>query len=393
MPKYMLHSRRVLAGEDLKAVENAAVVVEDARIAFVGSRTEAEARYPGCAAVDLGGATLMPGMIDCHSHTSLDARVPGHLEMMNDPVPDLTIRGVNNVRDDLLSGVTTVRILGEKGYADVSIRNAIAAGALEGPRLLVAGIGMRSLHGHGYVGVAHTGPGEFRLTCRENLLRRVDWLKIFVTGGAPPAGGSRYIPTFVTPEELAVVTGEAKMAGVRSSAHCIGGPGLAACVAAGIDVIDHAYCATDADLELVARNGRWICLTPSVFMDRERNTKNPPGLARNIELGRDWVVDSMRKIVRSGVSYAIGSDALHGGLALEAKYAVELGAQAADALAGVTVKAARLCGIAEKTGSLTPGKFADIVAVEGDPRDDIGSLGKVVFVMKEGKTVGSGHGR
>jgi len=258
-------------------------------------------------------------------------------------------------------------------------------GVLEGPRLLIAGIGMRSLHGHGYVGVAHTGCQEFRLTCRENLLRRVDWLKIFVTGGAPPIGGNRHIPSFVTPEEIAIVTEEAKMAGIRTSAHCIGGQGLVDCVTAGIDVIDHAYCATDADLELVAKNGRWICLTPSVFMDLERNTKNPPGLARNIELGRDWVVDSMRRIVRSGVSYAIGSDALHGGMALEAAYAVALGAPTIEALAGVTVKAARLCGISEKTGSLATGKLADIIAVDGDPRNDIGSLRQVTFVMKEGK--------
>jgi len=384
MAEYVLLARRTLVGDDLKAIENAAVAVQDGKIVLIGDRMQVQEKHPGFKVLDLGGKTLMPGLIDSHTHTSLDARVHGHLDMMNDPIPDLTIRAANNMRDDLLSGITTVRILGDKGYVDASIRSAIASGALIGPRLLIAGIGMRSLHGHGFVGVPHTGELEFRKTCRENLLRRVDWLKVFVTGGAPPADGSSHIPSYVSLEEIEVVTDEAKRAGVRTSAHCIGGLGLVNCVKAGIDVIDHAYCATQDDLELVAKQNRWICLTPSVFMDAERNEHNTPTVKKNIEKGRDKVLASMRMIVESGVKYAIGSDALHGNLPLEAEFAVQLGASRYDALLGITVRGARLCGVSEKTGSLSVGKSADIIAVDGNPLEDLGCLREPALVMQEG---------
>lgn len=383
MENYLLCADKALIGENLTLTKDAAVVVSGHKIVFTGSRVEAEFAYPDHKKIELGDKVLMPGMIDCHSHTSLDARVIGHLERMCDPAAELTIRAVNNVRDDLLSGITTCRILGEKEYVDVAVRNAVNAGQLTGPRLLVAGIGMRSIHGHGFVGVPHTGVQEFRKTSRENMLRRVEWLKVFVTAGAPPIGGE-YIPSFISLEEIQTVTGEAKRMGLRTSAHCIGGQGLIDCVHGGIDVIDHAYCATEQDLELIAENNRWVCLTPSVFMDLERNTKNPPAVMRSTELGRDRVIKTMKKIVSSGVKYAIGSDALHGHMPLEAQYAVELGASAYDAISGITVRAAQLCGIDHKTGSLSADKAADIIAVNGNPLEDIKCLDHVSFIMKDG---------
>lgn len=383
MNKALICSARGYLGPDLTLCENAAVVVENGKIVFAGSRAEAESQYPGLEATDLGECCLLPGLIDCHSHTSMDAKVDGHLDMMDAPAPELTIRAVRYAREDLLAGITTSRILGDKHYVDVAVRNAISAGDIIGPRLLVAGIGMRSIHGHGFVGVPHTGPQELRRTCRENMLRKVDWLKVFVTAGAPPQSGA-HIPSFLSYEEIETVAGEARRMGLRSSAHCIGGEGLVNCVRAGIDVIDHAYCATEKDLELIQKHGRTVCLTPSVFMDLERNTKNPSAVARNTELGRERVVETMRRIVSSGVAYAIGSDALHGRIALEAEYTVRLGASAREALAGVTINAAKLCGVADRCGSLEAGKLADIVAVEGDPLRAIGSLGKVLFVMKDG---------
>jgi imidazolonepropionase-like amidohydrolase len=312
----------------------------------------------------------------------MDAKVPGHLDMMNDSAPELAIRAVRYAKEDIEAGITTARVLGDKHYVDVALRGAINAGEIPGPRLLVAGIGMRALHGHGFVGVPHTGVQEFRRTCRENMLRKVEWLKIFVTAGAPPVEG-RHIPSFLSRGEIETVTGEAMRFGIRTRAHCIGGEGLINCIEAGVDVIDHAYCATDEDLHLIQKAGRSVCLTPSVFMDLERNTNNPPQVARNTELGRERVIGAMRKIVTSGVFYAIGSDALHGRLALEAAYAVQLGVSAREALLGVTVRAAVLCGVKDR-GFLAPGKLADIIAAEADPRQDIENLRRIVFVMKGG---------
>ncbi|MDR1180285.1 MAG: amidohydrolase family protein [Spirochaetales bacterium] len=382
MSGVILRSARVLEGEDLNPVENGAVVVCGGLIEFAGPSREALELYPAYTVLDLGQVVLLPGLIDCHSHTSMDAKVAGHLDMMNDTAPELTVRAVRYAREDIEAGITTARILGDKHYVDVAVRAAINAGEIPGPRLLVAGIGMRAVHGHGFVGVPHTGADELRKTCRENMLRKVDWLKIFVTAGAPPVG-SAHIPSFLSLEEIETVSGEAKRFGIRTSAHCIGGGGLTDCVQAGIDVIDHAYCATDDDLKLIRDKGRSICLTPSVFMDLERNTKNPPQVARNTELGRQRVIEVMHKIVTSGVFYAIGSDALHGCLALEAAYTVELGASAREALLGLTVKAAALCGVGDR-GCLAAGKLADIIAAEGDPRESIENLKKIVFVMKGG---------
>jgi len=383
MKNYIFKAKAALVGDELTYTENVCIFVRDGTIELVGPADGAKAAAADYETVDLGDRVLMPGMIDSHSHTSLDARVAGHLEMMTDPAPDLTIRAVNNMRDDIMSGITTVRILGDKEYVDVSVRRAVNAGEIPGPRMLIAGIGMRSLHGHGFVGVPHTGAQEFRQTCRQNMLRKVDWLKIFVTAGAPPAG-SGFIPSYVSLEEIETVSGEAKRNGLRTSAHCIGGEGLINCVKGGIDVIDHAYCATDADLELIAEAGRFVCLTPSVFMDLERNTKNPANVAKNTELGRDRAVGSMRKIVRSGVRYAVGSDALHANMPLEAKYAVELGASYLEALKGITVWGAELCGIADRTGSIKEGKAADLIAVPENPLDDLDALRKVSLVVKDG---------
>ena len=373
---------QALEGKNLALLRDAAVVVEGNSIAFVGPRNEALKKYPLCELIDLGGMTLLPGIIDCHSHTSMDAKVPGHLGMMNDPAPELTLRAVRYAKEDLLSGITTARILGDKHYVDVAMRNAIDKGDIPGPRLLIAGIGMRSIHGHGFVGVPHTGPEEFRKTCRENMLRKVDWLKIFVTAGAPPPQG-KHIQSFVSREEIETVTGEARRFGIRSSAHCIGGEGLVDCVKAGIDVIEHAYCAQNDDLKLIKDSGRFVCLTPSVFMDLERNTKNPPNVAMNTEAGRPEVIEAMKRIVSSGVKYAIGSDALHGCMALEASYAVQLGVSCHDALLGITVHAADLCGTSDR-GSLEAGKLADIIATAGNPLENIENLKNVRFVMKNG---------
>ena len=179
MADYMLRAGAALCGEDLHLEKDVAFFISGGKIAAIRRKAECpEDEASGYKKLDLGDVVLMPGLIDCHSHTSLDARAFGHLERMNDPLPDLTIRAVNNMRDDLLSGITTARILGEKGYVDISVRDAIHRGELIGPRLLTAGIGMRSIHGHGFVGVPHTGVQEFVKTSRENMLRRVHQILI-----------------------------------------------------------------------------------------------------------------------------------------------------------------------------------------------------------------------
>lgn len=381
---YVITAKVVLQGKNLEPLIDGGIVVEDDIIKFVGNVEDVLKQYPDVEKIKHSGSCLMPGMIDCHSHTSMDARVAGHLEMMNDEATELTLRAVRYQRDDLMSGITTSRILGDKNYVDVALRNAINRREAVGPRLLVAGIGMRSLHGHGFVGVPHTGVQEFRETSRKNMLRRTQWLKVFVTAGAPPVGDD-HIPSFISLEEIEAVTREAKRMGIHTSAHCIGGEGLLNCVKGGIDVIDHAYCATDSDLKLIREQECWICLTPSVFMDLERNEHNTPAVAANTEAGRERVIATMRKIVASGVKYAIGSDALHGSMGIEAKYAVELGASVKDALLGITSRGAELCRINNITGCIQEGMKADVISLGENPLDKLEALKDVRLVMKDGE--------
>jgi imidazolonepropionase-like amidohydrolase len=385
MGNYVLLAKTILAGDRLAELHNGCVVVRDRFIEHIGTQEHArKPAYSSYEPIDLGDGVVMPGMIDSHNHTSLDARLDGHLEMMNDTECALTIRAIKSMRDDLLSGVTSTRCVGEKHYIDVTLRNEINAGRVDGPRLQVSGIGMRSIHGHGYVGVPHTGEQEIRKTCRENLLRRVDLLKIFVTGGAPPPRGT-FIPSFLSLEEISTVVAEARRAGVRTAAHCIGGEGLTNCITAGIDIIEHGYCVTAADLELIKEHDKFVCVTASVFMDVDRNTLNPPGVAEAVDRGRERAVASMKKIVKSGVKYAIGTDAMHGALHRDAVFVRQLGASNFDALMGVTVNAAKLCATDDVTGSLAVGKYADIIAVSDNPLADVAALKNVRFVMKEGR--------
>ncbi len=380
-----LHASKVLAGKELLPVENAYVHVSGGMIAEVLTSLQFSSRKRTAEVLELGTVTLLPGLIDCHAHLALDARIPGHLDMMEDPECRQTLRALKSATDDLKAGITGLRCLGDRYYLDVELRDMEQAGKLELPWMQVAGIGMKGLHGHGYVGKGFSGCEEFRRQARENLFHHTDWLKVFITAGAPPVGDG-LVPWYISREEVRTVVNEAKANGARTSAHCIGGTGLRYCCEEGIDVLDHCYWADEEDTELILKHGTTVCFTPGVFMDESREPMCPTGHVEKVRKTRDEVRRRLAALVAAGPKFVVGSDAYHGLLWKELTYMKELGMVGVEALKGVTVYAGELMG--RNVGVVAESYQADLIAVDGDPVLNPSVLASPRFIMHDGVVVG-----
>jgi len=254
MQATLIRGAKLIDGTGGQAVEPAVLLTARGVIEAVGD--EAAARAAEASEVwDFGDQTLLPGLIDCHNHLSLDPTLDNYLHRMNDPLPELTIRAVNSMKVDLMAGVTTSRCLGDKGFLDIACRKASAAGTLLGPRLLVATRGIRAPHGHGFVGYPFGGVEQIRIAVRENLQAGADLIKVYITG---TLRGPRKILHFYSREEIQAVVDEAHRIGVPVATHCIGGPGLRLALETGIDVIEHGYFMTDEEIELLGKYDRWL---------------------------------------------------------------------------------------------------------------------------------------
>ncbi len=384
MQQRIIKAKTILSGPDFKEIENGALLVEDGKIKEILPAAGGPAVPPGAEVVDFGDRTLIPGMIDCHNHLALDARLENHLAKMNDAEAEQTLRAVKTMRDDLLAGVTTARCLGDRFHIDVVCRNAQREGRLLGPRLVVSGIGMRSMHGHGYVGMPHCGAEEFRRTARTNILRGVDFLKVFMT---KVINDKPFIYHFITPAELAAVVEEARSVGIATACHCSGGQGLDDCLDAGIDCLEHVYYVSDKQVERVKKLDRWVVYTPSYFMDEKLLLKFSPKDREGSFRERDIIAGCIQGAIRAGLNFGIGTDGIHQGLAQEACHIASLGADNRSVLAGITIQAARLCGIGDRVGALAKGYAADVVALDGNPLRDIESLKRVKGVVQAGEVI------
>ena len=378
--------KKGLIGNELQVKENICILIKDGVIEDILDKETYEGlKQPEWQETDLGDVMIMPGMFECHDHLALDARIPGHLGMMERSECEHTILALNGLRDDLMSGVTTARSLGDRNYIDVTLRNKIREGAVVGPDLLVCGIGMKGRHGHGFVGMPHSGVEEFRRTSRENMFHGVDVLKIFVTPGGI-VGEGEYIPYFISYDEIKTVVEEGHQLNIKTVAHCIGGPGLDLCVKAGVDVLEHVYNITEDQVKLLEDSGTWVDLTSGIVLDPEREPMVPAGHAANTRKHREYSRKCLERVVRSGkIRYTLGTDAYHTKLYKELGFTVEMGGSPMDAVKGVTVRAAEMCGVEKTKGSLEKGKQADIIAVKGNPLEDVSVLKDVYFVMKHGQ--------
>ncbi len=355
-----------------------------AAILLDGERIEAVGEIPiplDAQPVDGRGCYVIPGMIDCHTHLSLDCRMPNYLERMNGSEESLRAIALGALPLDLRSGVTTQRCMGDRFYIDVDCKELIRQGKLAGPKLFVSGIGMRSPKGSGYVGMPVAGDGLTAMI-RQNVARGVDWIKFYETATVcrdPEPFG------FYSRDEIAQIIRAAHEAGKPVTSHCIGGRGLRESVELGIDCIEHAYYATPEDLAMMEAAGTRLCVTAGEYFTDKENAS--PQYLEQMRATRPRVLESMQAIMKSGIPLVFGTDGLHGRLWEEARYAVEFGATPVRVLHGLTAGAAQLLGAEREIGRIAPGYQADLVLLRRNPLEDITALRDVVQIYQDGKNV------
>jgi imidazolonepropionase-like amidohydrolase len=356
------------------------VVVDDATI-VAGPPPE------GADVVDLGAAFVMPGLIDAHTHLSVLPGRGDQLGQLRQPPGQQALRVPDNMRRDLEAGTTTARIMAEEDWLDVHARAAVDAGDLVGPNLVIATRGITATNGHGRAKSAFDGVEEVRRGARENLDRGADFLKLFATGGV--SSGSGLNSSVFSLDEMRAAVEEAERAGTYVAAHAHGGRGLQDAVAAGIRTIEHAATASDDDVEAMLAAGCWVVGTFSILFHPdgiERGDAHNPQVLKALEIAREQVSERMETILASGLPFALGTDSMHGLMAFEVQTAIRFGVAPKDALLAATARGAGVLRIASRTGTLEPGKQADLIALDGNPLDDPTALERVVFVMKGGRT-------
>jgi imidazolonepropionase-like amidohydrolase len=381
MKKTLIRGGLVIDGTGGPLNDKGAILIEGQRIIGVGKEEELKEKAD-VHVLDCSDQTLLPGLIDCHNHLSLDPRLENYLYRMADPIPALTLRACETMKIDLRSGVTTSRCMGDKGFLDVESKKAVAEGRIEGPRLLIATRGIRAFHGHGFVGYPFSGIDQIQAAVRENLSAGADLIKIYITG---TLRGPEGIPSYFSKEEIQTAVDEAHRVGIPVATHCIGGIGFEWALETGIDVIEHGYFLTDREIDLLVKSDRWLVMTPSTFFTDARIQTLPPNLIDGHLRQRDEVAQRMRAAIKAGIKFAVGTDGMHGGLAQEIQYLVDFGATPSQALMAATCHAAKVCGLEESIGTLEPGKFGDIIGVKGDPLEDIGALKRVKTVVSRGE--------
>jgi len=376
-------------GTGAAPTRDALVVVTDGRITSVGP-AGGRADATGMETLDLSGRFVMPGLIDCHSHASI---VPGQGDQLGQlcrgPVPQ-ALAATRNLRRDLAAGTTTMRIMGEEHFVDVDVREAIEAGVIIGPRLLVAGRGLAANNAHGRALASYDGVDDVRRGARENLRRGANHVKIFVTGGVSSPGPTPTASAY-TREEIRAAVEEADRVGTYAAAHAHGGPGLRLAVQEGVGTIEHAALADDEDIALMIERRVWLICTFAIFMHPngiEQGDGQRPAIMDKMRWARRVVAETFPRHLASGVRFACGTDSVHGAMPFELQTLVRLGVSPREALLAGTRRGAEACRVDKDVGTLEPGKRADLIAIDGDPLKDMAAMERVSLVMKDGVTCG-----
>ncbi len=392
-----IRAGKLIDGKSDKAVANALILIEDGKIASV---TLGGSSPAGVELIDLSNATVLPGLIDAHTHILLQGDVTEEdydVQLLKQSIPYRAILAARNAKIALDHGFTALRDLETEGamYADVDVKTAINRGEVPGPRLFVstramAPTGMYPLLGfswelelpHGVQPV--DGVEGARRAVREQLSHGADWIKYYSDHGYHyEADGLLHGIVNFTDDEARAIVDETHRLGHRVAAHAISSDGIAAALRAGVDSIEHGDGLTDAEIDEIARKETyWV---PTVMV----------GAAVAPGRGGNWIKmvntekDAFGRALKKNVKIVFGTDA--GGFAwtemnetLEFHYYVEYGMTPMQAIRTATSSAAELLGWSDRIGSIEPGKYADLIAVTGDPLKDIKALDNVSFVMKEG---------
>lgn len=333
-------------------------------------------------------ATLLPGLIDAHVHLAISGA--DQSEKQN-PAPLVALQMVHNGLVNLRAGITTVRDMGAKDHIDVSYRQGLEVGLIEGPRYILAGRPIIATGGHTpYMGRPVDGPIEARKAVREQILAGVDWVKMMVTGGIMTRGTDPQHQQLFQ-DEIEAVVQTAHAAGKPVAAHCQGGPGIIDAIQAGIDSLEHGIWLTDQAVDLMLEhNTAYVPTLSAIYLIAEgipiAGVEPPKWSVEKAKHARDAHQGSFSKALRAGVRIIGGTDYQHGSLPFELSLMVKYGMKPIDALRSVTSKAAEMLGISA-IGEIAPGKDADLVVVDGDPTREIGALERVLLVVQRGRVI------
>jgi imidazolonepropionase-like amidohydrolase len=386
-----------------KVLTDQTIVIDGERITAVGP-TGSVAVPEHAQLIDLSKATVLPGLVDTHTHLTGDPRQSGYQGL---GISDIraALYGARSARITLEAGFTSVRNLGASGFGDVALRDAINDGELPGPRMRVSGYPIGIIGGHcdnnllpvdfHYTerGVA-SGPWEARAKVREMAKYGADVIKICASGGVLSKGdepGAEQLSL----EEMTAIVDEAHKLGRRVAAHAHGALSIRDAILAGVDSVEHASLIDDEGIRLAREKGTYLVMDiyddDFILQEGAKSGMLPESLAKEKALGQ-LQRDNFRKAWKAGDKMAFGTDAgvyPHGDNARQFAYMVQYGMTPMQAIQAATISAADLIGWKDRVGSIAPGKFADIIAVQGDPTRDPTELTRVRFVMKGGAVVKS----
>jgi imidazolonepropionase-like amidohydrolase len=404
---YVLKAARMFDGKSDTLITPGLVVVTDGKIAGVGGSASAPA---GAEVIDLGDATLLPGFIDAHTHltdNSSDDWRQDTLDSLQKSLAELAIDSTANARITLMAGFTTVRDVGAPGRIDVALRNAIRDGIVPGPRMLVAAGAIGTTGGHcddtagfrqGLFGheagpveesVAN-GPDQMRYAVRLSHKYGADVIKTCASGGVLSLTDDVDTPQ-LTQAELDALIDEAHALRLKVAAHCHGSEAAKRAIRAGVDSLEHGSFFDDEALDMMKAHGVYFVPTLMALVGEQERIKRgvyfPPTILAKANAASLTAKKTFQRALEKNVKIGFGTDAgvyPHGRNAEEFNQMVMLGMKPTAALKAATSADAELLGLANKIGTLEAGKSADVVAVPGDPLQNIQQTEHVLFVMKEG---------
>jgi imidazolonepropionase-like amidohydrolase len=383
----------------------AVVVVQDGKIASVGGEVPA-----GAQAIDLGDVTLVPGLMDAHTHLTADIEGEWVTRSVRELPAEAALRGARNARRTLDAGFTTVRDVGGPGFADVALMKAIDAGMVPGPRMIPSAHALSITGGHcdetGWApGILEGGPEQGIVDGAAAALRAVRYqakhgakvIKICATAGVLSFDATVGAQQF-SDEEMRTVVEEAARHGLKVAAHAHGSAGIKDAIRAGVDTIEHASLIDDDGIKLAKQRGAWLSMdiynTEYTQSEGKKNGVLEDNLRKDREIA-DVQRENFRKAHAAGVKMVFGTDAgiyPHGDNARQFRWMVKYGMTPTQAIQTATVNAAQALGHDDR-GTIEAGRIADLIAVKGDPTADVTLLESVPFVMKGGDVVKDTRGR